>query len=167
MRIRYTGYNLLTYLRDSFSGRTLAFQACDVGSIPTSRTNNLTMKNNPILTETVLSLLREAVIKQKRINVSNKHRIIDTYDDASGQRGAYLSFFSYTSNGINIEEPHEHAPNIFFVRRKLTFTNPGDEGKEDAILLTIHGSNISKAENIEITDVGVIIDELEIKMFEY
>ena len=123
------------------------------------------MKNNEKLTNLALDLLKDAVLNQSRINVTDSLGIINTYDDANSQRGAYLSFWGYTNQGINLEAPHDYSKNSFFVRRRLTFTNKGDEGKEDAILLTIHGDYIANAKNIDIKNDCLIIDGLHISIW--
>lgn len=123
------------------------------------------MKNNEILTNTVIEIFKDAVLNQHRVMVCSTNHIFNSYDDASGQRDAYLSFWGYTNQGINLDKPHCSEPNSFFVRRKLSFCNTGDEGKEDAILLVIHGNNIKNAKEIIISSDSVIIDNIEISIY--
>lgn len=124
------------------------------------------MKNNETLTQMALDLLHNAVVKGSSINISDSLGFINTYDDASGQRDAYLSFFSYTSNGINLAEPVDgnFLSKEFFVRRKLSFVNNGDEGKQDAILLVLRGWKIKNAKEISINDNLLIIDNIQIRI---
>lgn len=122
------------------------------------------MKNNEILTKTVLNLFKHAVENKLEVRVTDLAGIIDTYDDASGQRQAYLSYWGPTSKGVNTTEPNKFCvdSDCFYIRRKLSFINKGDYGKENAILLSIYGKNIARAKEISINGEVIIIDNIKI-----
>lgn len=113
-----------------------------------------------ILYDAVISLLDYIVTSQFEVIVSIGEDLLSTYDDLSGQRKAYLSFGGRTSEGIKLTE--EGALNYYYVRRKLSFTNKGDEGKEDAILLVISPEGIKKCKDIEITNNKLRLDNIVI-----
>lgn len=125
------------------------------------------MKNNEILTKTVIDLFKYAVENKVEVRVTDLTGVIDTYDDASGQRRAYLSYWGPSSEGVNTTEPGKFCidADCFYVRRKLSFVNKGDEGKEDAILFSIYGKNIAKAKEISINGEVIIIDNIKLHLY--
>lgn len=112
--------------------------------------------------ECVKDILKELIHNKTSIRVTINGDLLSTYDDSSGQRGAYISYFSFHKNIINFTPDPVIGPEPYFVRRKLSFTNEGDEGKEDSVLLSLRPSELIKCEVIEINKSSIVLDNITI-----
>lgn len=78
---------------------------------------------------------------------------ICTYDDTTGQRECYLTYYGYG------EENFERYPDTFKVKRRLPFANSGDIGKEDAILFILR---VKEVKNVIVSSDQVKFNGLTI-----
>lgn len=79
----------------------------------------------------IISILNDAVKRKLEIRLDVK-KAYSTYNDTNGQRRSYLTFYTYSTTEIDI--PEEHFEGNYHVKRKLSFTNNSDKGKDGAIL---------------------------------
>lgn len=97
----------------------------------------------------------DVAIKAKRkivVNIEN----FSLSDDSSGQREYYLDFFSYG------KVDHKcYGTGLYKIKRRLTFVNQGDEGKQDAVLGVLIIPDIK-----DIKDISVVYlnRQIEIKV---
>lgn len=85
----------------------------------------------------IIQTLDDAVIKKYKVQIETTDNTFNMYCDTSGQREVYLSFYDYKINCDKRPLMHDGSPmwsNLYIPRRKLSFTNERDKGKEDAIL---------------------------------
>ena len=91
--------------------------------------------SNPHYTELrrqIIRILDVSVKTKSKIRISFDNGCVSFVDDTTGQRDYRLIFSTYG------ERDHEvYGYGLYKVIRKLTFTNHGDEGKEDAVLCCI------------------------------
>lgn len=121
----------------------------------------------------IIQILDDAVVKRHKVQIETTDDAFNMYCDTSGQRGVYLSFYDYKINCDKRPVMHDGTPmwhNLYIPRRKLSFTNEQDKGKENAILGVLRVpkeeelkfiSIVSKKDITEITfnSINILIKE--------
>lgn len=95
-----------------------------------------------------LDLVKANISKQSTVEF--KKRWFTFHDDSCGQRGHYIK--QYRAYGHII-------PDHYIVKRVLSFTNKGDEGKEDAVLGIL---NLKECKVIAITELAVEFENFKV-----
>lgn len=119
------------------------------------------MNRKGILLEALESTFDKMVEEKVQFLVNVGDGILRSYSDNSGQRSAYLTHHGYE---VNSEKRKGRVPS-YAVRRKLSFVNPIDVGKEDAVLMVISFDSIkTKAKIISISEREIKIDNISISI---
>lgn len=119
------------------------------------------MTRRGILLEALESTFDKMVEEKVQFQVTVGDGILRTYSDNSGQRSAYLTHHGYE---VKSEKRKGSFPS-YAVRRKLSFVNPIDVGKEDALLMVIDFDSIkTKAKIISISQGEIVIDNISISI---
>lgn len=82
--------------------------------------------------ELILQAFQKAVANKIIVWVSTNDEFLKFYDDTTGQRQCYLEYY-----GPGERKEPSLWPDVFKLKRHLTFINNGDEGKEGAVLAVI------------------------------
>lgn len=110
----------------------------------------------------IINVIDTAIVQGKGIVVSSTSESFRFYTDTCGQRGATLKIQSYS---IPKYKDRDLNKGRYTINRVLSFVNPIDEGKDDAILGEI---DVNKFDNVSVfsTDRNLIItlDFIEIRM---
>jgi len=107
--------------------------------------------------ELIITALNYAVEKNITVSVRSSDDMLNFYDGTTGQREVYITPYG-PGDGVP-----KMWPFTYKLRRKLSFTNTGDEGKSGAVLavLSLHESKFHEKLHLKISrnviEVGTII----------
>lgn len=95
----------------------------------------------------VASVFQNAAAEKMKIHVSTADNMLKFYDDTSGQRECYITPYGPGPDGVP-----DMWPLHFTIKRKLSFTNKGDEGKQGAVLavLCLHPDRFTATTHLKI-----------------
>lgn len=123
------------------------------------------------MNDVIISILDEAVEKSRTVWFTIGDSIFKVYCDTSGQRAAFLSHYIYEKDeggtDYTVKPEKYYHRGIYQLRRRLTFINKEDEGKQNAILgvLSIEDKKF-KIKSVTETDdyIDIRLDDIYLKI---